>query len=255
MRLPGLLLLCVLLPMPATASAKDLVVFAAASTVRVLGDVGAAWQAESGTKIRTVYGSSGALARQIAAGAPADVFLSANAAWVEYLARTASVKPATRLQPFGNALVLIAPARAGAAGIIDASIDRTTGTYAALSGNRRLAMADPAHVPAGIYARQSLEHLGIWAATAPRTARTQNVRLALALVESGAAALGIVYRTDALRNPKVTVLQRIPARAHDPVRYTAVATASAKPGTDAFLRFLTGDAATAIYRRHGFVTD
>lgn len=251
MLLRSLLILCLLTLMPPVASGKDLVVFAAASTVRVMGDLGAAWQKASGVTVRPVFGSSGALARQIEAGAPADIYLSANVAWVDYLARKASIRPATRTQPFGNSLVLIAPAGSDAT----ATIDPATGTYAALAGNQRFALADPAHVPAGFYARQSLIALGIWKATAPRTARTQNVRLALALVESGAAALGLVYRTDALRNGKVAIVEKFPSRLHDPIRYTVVAPRSAGPGAGPFLTFLTSGAANAIYRRHGFITD
>ena len=247
----AVLAVCFLILLTPAATAKDLILFAAASTVNVVNDVGAAWQKAGGGKIRPVFASSGALARQIEAGAPADLFLSANVAWINYLVESAAVRPDTRLTAFHNSLVLIAPADSTAT----TEIDPGTGTYAALSGNRRLAMGDPRHVPAGIYAHQALEKLGIWSATAPRAARLQNVRLALAIVERGEAPLGIVYRTDARDNPNVRIVEAFSPSLHEPIRYIAVATRSAAPEAIAFLGFLQSAQATGIFRRHGFITD
>ena len=233
------------------AQAKDLVVFAAASTVEVMGAVANAWAEDGGPAVRTAYASSGALARQIEAGAPADVFLSANVRWVDHLVSRGAVRPETRFTAFHNSLVLIAPAGSAAT----AALDPTTGTYRALASGARIALGDPDHVPAGIYAREALTELGTWAATASHTVRMQNVRLALAVVERHEAALGIVYGTDALKNSRVRVVQRFAPDLHTPIRYVAVETKSADPGAAAFLRFLRSGRATEIFRRHGFITD
>jgi molybdate transport system substrate-binding protein len=230
------------------AIAVDLTVFAAASTAAAMREAASVWKDAAGNTARIVYASSGALARQIDAGAPADLFLSANETWVDWLDEKGALAPGSRKTIFGNALVLAAPA----ASIVTAEIDPATGTYAALSGNNRLAMGDPRHVPAGIYARQALQSLGLWDTTEPRTARMPDVRQALALVERGEAVLGIVYRSDVFRNSQVRTVLAFAPTLHDPIRYVAAAVKNAPPAAAAFLAFLQGPAAQAVFTRQGF---
>lgn len=228
--------------------AANVTVFAAASTAAAIRDAATAWKTVSKNEARVVYASSGALARQIYAGAPADVFLSANQRWVEWLDEKGTLAPGSRKIIFGNTLVLAAPA----ASIATAEIDPATNTYAALSGTNRLAMGDPRHVPAGIYARRALQSLGLWDATEPRTARMPDVRQALALVERGEAILGIVYRSDVFRNSQVRTLLAFAPLPNDPIRYVAAALKNAPPAAAAFLAFLEGPDAQAVFTRHGF---
>lgn len=236
---------------PLQARAADVTAFAAASTAGLLTEIAALWKARTGATVRVAFGSSGALARQIEAGAPAELFLSASVAWVDYLVEKKAVRPDTRFTVFRNGLVLIAPAGSAAT----AAIDPATGTYAALAGGNRLALGDPRHVPAGIYARQALESLGIWTATEPRTARMQDVRLALALVERGEAALGIVYRTDAAPDRRVRIVAGFAPELHQPIEYVAVATPAAGDAALSFLDFLKTPPAAALVAWHGFIGD
>ena len=243
--------LAVLATTPSGSRAEPLTIFAAASTAPVLEELNAVWTEKSGAKFRLVAASSGTLARQIEAGAPADVFLSANPEWIDYLAGKAAIRPETRAVLFANRLVLIAPDKSDATD----AIDPASGTYAALGpGSRggRIALADPRHVPAGLYAKEALTNLGLWQATEPRAAFAQNVRLTLALVERRAAALGIVYATDAQASPLVRVVASFPATLHAPIAYVAVATIRSGPSALAILRFLQSPPARAIYRAHGF---
>lgn len=232
-------------------AAERVTVFAAASTIEVMKEVAAAWHDASGNTAVISFDSSGSLARQIDSGAPASVFLSANVKWVDYLIGRKAVRADTRFTAFRNSLVLIAPKGSAATD----RIDPATGTYAALAGANRLALGDPRYVPAGTYGRQTLKKLGLWKATSARIARTQNVRVALALVERGEAALGIVYRTDAFRNPKVRIVAHYPPELHTPIRYEAVETDRADKAADAFVAFMKSERATALYAKYGFVTE
>lgn len=245
-----LLMLCVAGFPALTAHAKTLTVFAAASTVQVLDEVRNEWNAENDTRLRIVYGSSGALARQIDAGAPADIYFSANSAWVDHLAKTKRVRNETRLTVFRNRIVLIAPATAQLPTPFRISADLGS----ALGQNGRLAIGDPQHVPAGIYARQALGGLGLWSRYVYRTVRTQNVRLALALVQRGEARLGIVYYTDAIQTGQVRIVATFNGSLHAPIEYQAVATKTAGPIADKLLAYLASDAGRAIYRKFGFLT-
>ncbi len=230
------------------ATGADITVFAAASTAAAIRDVAAVWKERTGKAARVVYASSGALARQIAAGAQADIFLSANEKWVDWLDDRGALAAGSRRTVFGNALVLAAPA----ASTVTADIDPATGSYAALTDGNRLAMGDPRHVPAGIYARQALMSLGLWDATEPRTARLPDVRQALALVERGEAVLGIVYRSDVFRNSQVRTVVTFAPTLHDPIRYVAAQTKGAGKAAIPFLAFLQGPDIQTVFARHGF---
>nr|WP_245843982.1 molybdate ABC transporter substrate-binding protein [Sphingomonas spermidinifaciens] len=194
------------------------------------------------------YAASSALARQIAAGAPADLFVSADEPWMGDIERRGLIVPRTRANLAGNRLVLVAPVTSRARVVIRPGLDlgRTL-------GKGRLAMADPDAVPAGRYGKAALERLGAWRGVAGRVARAENVRAALALVERGAAALGIVYATDARAARGVRVVGVFPAASHPPIRYPIARLARSRdPGGEAFRRFLLSRRGQAIFKRYGF---
>jgi molybdate transport system substrate-binding protein len=246
----------VLVPAVPARAQTPLTVFAAASLQDALRAADAAWQDEApgNPPLRLSFAASSALARQIAQGAPADLFASADEPWMDWLAARGMIDTATRTSPIGNTLVLVAPAdRAPPPGI---ALERDGTRLAGLLGaGGRIAVADPAHVPAGRYARAALEWLGQWEALAPRLARADNVRAALLLVERGEAPLGIVYATDAQASGGVRVLGAFPAASHRPVTYPFALTsrAAGNPQARALHAFLTGPASAAIWRRFGFV--
>lgn len=237
-----------LLGLNAQASGASLTIYAAASTISAMKPIERLWSESNRPPVRVVYGSSGALARQISLGAPAHVYFSANRQWVDYLVEKRQVRAQSRKTVLANQLALIAPANAKRAAIVDLADDIPR----LLGAGGRLALGDPRHVPAGRYAQEALTALGIWAALAPRSARTRNVRLALALVQRGEAHLGIVYRTDARNDPSVRVLATLPNELHTPIVYEAVATTTGHADTDAFLTFLTSSPVTRLYREAGF---
>ena len=198
-----------------------------------------------------VFAASSTLARQIEQGAPADLFLSADEQWMDYAEQRGLILPETRRAVLGNALVLIAPAdsRAG-------PVTLTPGAELAklLGDDGRLAVGDPAHVPAGIYAAAALTSLGLWQALAPRLARAENVRAALLLVERGEAPLGIVYATDAAASRRVRVLGTFPADSHPPISYPFALTQRGAGNAAAhdLLAYLSGPQAAETWRRYGF---
>ena len=246
-----LFLVIFLVGLPALpAHAKTLRIFAAASTVQILDEIRGTWNAANRIKLSVVYGSSGALARQIENGAPADIYFSANSVWVDHLANINLVRNATRKTIFSNRLVLIAPASSQFSKPFDLATD-ISGT---LGAKGRLAIGDPQHVPAGIYTRQALSVLGLWSKYIQRTVWAPNVRLALALVERGAAPLGIVYYTDAIQTGRVRILSTIDDSLHAPIGYQAVATATAGPGAEKLLEYLGSNQSRAIYSKFGFLT-
>jgi len=233
----------------AAVRAQDLTVFAAASMTNALEEAAALWAAAGGPAPRLSFASSSALARQIEQGAPASVFVSADEQWMDHLQQRGLIATETRSSLLGNTLVLIAPASAGAA---EVPLARGTDLLALLRGGR-LAVGDPDHVPAGRYARSALEWMGSWDAVAPRLARADNVRVALALVERGEAPYGIVYATDAAAAGGVRVIGTFPAESHEPITYpVAVVGAQDGPSARRFIEYLRSDAAAAVFRRHGF---
>lgn len=238
------LALCVAL-LGTPAAADDLQVFAAASLRDALGEVAQDYSTRTGTEVVLSFAGSGALARQIQHGAPADVFVSANVGWMDTLAEAGAIEAQSRVTLLSNRLVLIAPAPHEALTLDGALIDTL--------GEGRLAMGLVDAVPAGIYGKAALIALGLWEAVESRVAQTDNVRAALALVATSEAPLGVVYETDALAEPRVAVVATFPDDSHPPITYPAAITAqSDHPEAAAFLGFLRGDAARARFGAHGF---
>lgn len=237
-------LLAAVLLAAAPAHAQPVLVFAAASLKNALDEAAAA----SPVRATVSYASSSALARQIEAGAPAQIFLSADLAWMDYLQSRNLIQAQTRRNLLGNKLVLIAPA----ASKVQATPSKGF-PLAPLLGDGRLALGDPNHVPAGKYAKAALESLGVWPSVQAKLAPAENVRAALALVARGESPLGIVYATDAAAEPRVRVVGAFPEGSHPPVVYPAALTERAK-SSDAgrFLDFLGTPEARAVFEKHGF---
>jgi molybdate transport system substrate-binding protein len=229
---------------------EAITVFAAASLTDALRDLGNQWAARGNPAPRFSFAASSALARQIEQGAPADLFMSADEAWANYLQERNLLANATRSSPLGNALVLIAPADAAR----PVTLARGTDLAALLGPYGRIATGDPAHVPVGRYAQAALTWMGQWDAIAPRLARADNVRAALLLVERGEAPFGIVYATDAAASRSVRVVATFPAESHEPITYPFALTRRADGNAQAraLLAFLTGAEATATWQRFGF---
>ena len=233
-----------------TAAPADeaVTIFAAASTTNAVNEIAALYEAEGLGAVRPVFAASSTLARQIANGAPADLFLSANTAWMEHLEQQGLVEEASRTDLLGNALVLVVPA--------DSALpdgDLTGIPLQALLGDGHLAIGDPDHVPAGIYAVEALGSLGLWPKLSRKAVRAANVRAALAFVESGAAAAGIVYASDAAISRKVRRVATFPADSHAPIVYPLAAVVGRdRPAVARFRDFLRGPQAAAIFARHGF---
>ena len=227
---------------------RKVTIFAAASTANVMNAVAAAFQAQSGIQVRPVFASSSTLARQITQGAPADLFISASVDWMDFVAAKGFLASGSRVDLLANRLVLIAPAgQAFEIGVVAGfAIERGL-------GDGRLALGDPGHVPAGIYAKRALEHLGVWAGVEDRLAYAADVRGALALVERGEAAAGIVYATDAAITRKVMVAGRFPPESHPPILYPLAMMAERRSAAaEDFHAFLQGAEAREIFRAHGF---
>lgn len=231
------------------AAGKDLLVFAAASLKTALDAADAPFQRDSGAHVAVSFAASSALAKQIEAGAPADVFISADPDWMDYLDKRQLIKPGTRTNLAGNALVLIAPKDS----TVQLAIAPGIPLLQALGTDGRLAMADPAAVPAGLYGKAALEKLGLWSAVAPHVAPAENVRAALALVSRGEAPLGIVYRTDATADPGVRIVATFPPDTHPPIIYPiALVATSTNPAAADYLRYLTSPAARPFLDAQGF---
>jgi len=240
-----------LLSLPATAQDQQkpgLLVFAAASLANVLGELSAAWTRLSGVPVKLSFAASSVLARQIEAGGKADVFISADQEWMDYLQQHGLLQKATRRNLVGNRLVLIAPADSR----IELKIAPNFGLAAAL-GRGRLATGDPDTVPVGRYARSALTSLGVWDAIQDRLVRADNVRGAMMFVARGEVPLGIVYTTDALADPKVRIVDTFPTSTHAPITYPAAATQRARDGTNAYLDFLASAQASDTWKKFGFV--
>jgi molybdate transport system substrate-binding protein len=225
-----------------------LVIFAAASLKDALDEANAAYQREKGQETATSYAASSTLAKQIEAAAPADIFISADLDWMDYLAKRNLIKPETRFNLLGNRLVLIAPV--ASVGKLDIAPNFP---LARALGNGRLAVADPDSVPAGKYAKAALEALGVWSSVANKLAPAENVRATLLLVSRGEAPLGIVYQTDANADKGVQVVGTFPDNTHPPIIYpVAVVAASTNPGDTAYVAFLKSPTARPIFEKQGF---
>lgn len=246
--LAGIVLSLVLVSVPPVAWAADVMVFAAVSLKDAFDIVATDWTKQTGNHVKISYAPSAALARQITEGAPADVFASADTEWMEYLQSRNLIRKGSRFDLLGNSLVLIAPADASASFKITPGAD--LGTFL---GDGRLAIGELRSVPAGKYARQALEALGMWSGVEDRLAPAATVRAALALVARGEAKAGIVYATDARTEPKVTVLGEFPSDSHMPITYSVALVASAtSPDARDFLEYLRAPAALKTYQALGF---
>ena len=231
----------------ASDAAKPITVFAAASLTDALTEISNAYTKISNVPVRLSFASSSALARQLEGGARADVFFSADVEWVDYLQARTLINPSTRKDVLSNRLVLIAP--------VDSKLQlRIAHNFpiAATLGKGRLATGDPDSVPVGRYARSALTSLGVWSDVADRVVRADNVRVALAYVARGEAALGIVYETDALIENKVRIVATFPADSHLPIVYPLALTRTAAPAAKDFATFVAGKDAMAIFAKYGF---
>jgi molybdate transport system substrate-binding protein len=227
------------------ASTEEVVVFAAASTTDALEEIAKEYRVESGNVVTFSFGGSSTLAKQIVAGAPADIFLSADLAQMDSLERAGLVHKEDRKALLSNQLVVIVPARSNLA-IADPRD---------LANASHVATADPESVPVGIYARQWLESLGLWSTIKPKIVPTLDVRAALAAVESEHAEAGIVYRTDAAISQRVKIAYSVSAERGPKIVYPVARIASSKKkGAADFVAFLTGPKANAVFTRYGFIT-
>ena len=230
------------------AQSGDVVVFAAASMKNALDAVNAAWQKESGKKAAISYASSSALAKQIESGAPAQVFISADLDWMDYVEKKNLIKADTRSNLLGNRIVLIAPKDKAQTIDIKPGFD-----LAKALGDGRLAMGNVDAVPAGKYGKAALAKLGVWDQVANKVAQSENVRAALLLVSRGEAAAGIVYQTDAAADPNVTIIGTFPEDTHPPIIYPAALTADVKsPDAAAFLDYMKSAKAKPLFEAQGF---
>ena len=224
------------------------IVFAAASLKNALDDINARWGRETSKPATISYAASSTLAKQIENGAPADLFISADPDWMDYLEQRRLIKLGSRSDLLGNALVLVAPAKSPVKLTIAPNFP-----LAAALGDGRLAMADPAAVPAGLYGKAALEKLGVWPSVANRVAAAENVRAALLLVARGEAPLGIVYSTDAAVEPGIRIVDTFPPDTHPPIVYPIALTATSdNPDAPSLLVYLRGAAARAQFERAGF---
>jgi molybdate transport system substrate-binding protein len=244
----GTLLLALATPAGASDAARPPIVFAAASLKGALDEAAAAFKAQGGGDVTISYAGSNALAKQIEEGAPADLFISADERWADYLGEKKLLKADSRVTLLTNELALIAPKDSAVALEIEPGFD-----LAGVLGDDKLALADPEAVPAGKYAKAALTALGVWEEVSPNVVGAENVRAALALVARGEAALGIVYITDAKAEPAVKTIGAFPGDTHPPIVYSAaLIAASTSAEAASFLTFLRGEAVTAIFAKAGF---
>ncbi|MGV8936363.1 MAG: molybdate ABC transporter substrate-binding protein [Allorhizobium sp.] len=235
-------------PLSGQAADRPVTVFAAASLKDVLGGIADSWKTETGKSAVVSFAGSSALAKQIEQGAPADLFLSADLKWMDYLDKAGLVKIDTRINLLGNRIVLIAPKTSTAAVKIAPDFP-----LAELLGHEHLAMANTDAVPAGVYGKAALQSLNVWDGVKDHIAQAENVRAALVLVSRGEAPLGIVYETDAKADPNVRILDRFPENSHAAIIYPAALLAtSTNPDASAFLSYLTSVKARSIFEAAGF---
>lgn len=244
---------CLLLALPALAQPRPPLVLAASSLQEALNAAADVWAAKGHPRPVLSFAASSALARQVEAGAPADLFLSADEEWMNQLAASGRIKPGTRQDFASNRLVLIAPASRPRRLDIRPGFPLAAALDADRGSTGRLATGAVDSVPAGRYARQALTRLGVWPQVSSRIAGAESVRAALSLVARGEAPLGIVYATDAQAEPRVMVAGVFPAASHQPIRYPlALLKTTRSPDAEPFRRFLLGAEARAILLRYGF---
>ncbi|MFD3249282.1 molybdate ABC transporter substrate-binding protein [Rahnella aquatilis] len=230
-------------------AAEKITVFAAASLTNALQDIATQYQKEKGVQVVSSFASSSTLARQIEQGAPADLFISADQQWMDYAISKQQMVNNTRYTLLDNDLVLIS---AASSKINKVDISEKT-QWTTLIGDSRLAVGDPDHVPAGIYAKEALQKLGAWTTLEPKLARASDVRAAMALVEREEAPVGIVYGSDALASKKVKVVGIFPAASHKPVEYPMAMVKGHENATvRGFYDYLKTPAAAEIFKKYGF---
>jgi molybdate transport system substrate-binding protein len=234
------------LALPARAQAPTITVFAAASLTDTMKAVADAYQAKTGAKVTLSFGGSNTLAQQIDQGANADIFMSADPQWMDFLAKNNRIAADTRRNLLGNRLVLI-----GGSASKPITIAPKFDLAGAL-GDGRLAMADPAAVPAGIYGKAALTALGVWDSVSGKIAAADNVRAAMQFVSRGEAPYGIVYETDTRVDPGVHIVAAFPENSHPPIIYPVALTKTAVPQAKDFLNYLSGPDAKAIFEKAGF---
>jgi molybdate transport system substrate-binding protein len=240
-----LCLACSASPSPAA----DLTVFAAASLKESLDEQAQRFEKDTGNRVVVSYGASNALAKQIEAGAPANLFISADLDWMEYVDQRRLLAPGSRVNLLRNTLVLVAPATSSSALKIAPGFD-----LAGALSSGKLAMANPDSVPAGKYGKAALESLGVWSRLEKQVVRAETVRAALVLVARGEAAYGIVYRTDALAEKGVRIVDTFPETSHPPVVYPAALIATGvTPSAKALLDYLRSVPARPIWDKYGFL--
>ena len=245
-------IILLVLMLAAPARAAEVTVFAAASLKTALDRVAADWQAETGSRVVISYGGSAALAKQIIEGAPADIYLSAAPEWMDAVEAAGMLREGSRRDLLGNRLVLVAHG-AVAPVVLDASLD-----LAGMLGDGRLSMGLVGSVPAGQYGREALIALGLWDGVKDRLAQSENVRIALHLVALGEAPLGIVFASDAVAEPRVSMIATFPEGSHRPIVFAGALIDSgtqpeAQPEAGAFVGYLTEPAAQAVFKAQGFL--
>lgn len=247
-----IILIFLLFPSALFAQSGPLLVFTAASTTNAISDVSRAFSQKTGIGATHSFAASSTLAKQVAHGAPAVIYISANQKWMDYLAQHKLIVPDSRVNILSNTLVLIAPADSK---IKMLKISRNSDLHGVLNGGR-LALGDPTHVPAGIYAKEALLNLGLWDSLKNQIASGATVRAALALVERGETPLGVVYATDAKISPKVKVVGVFPAASHSPITYpAAIVTGQDSAQARSYMKFLSSPEAKAIFKKYGFVVE
>jgi molybdate transport system substrate-binding protein len=236
-------------PAHAQAEGGDLVVFAAASLKNALDDVNKQWQKDTGNSAKISYAGTSALAKQLEQGAPAQLFISADIRWMDYVEKKDLIRKETRSNLLGNRIVLIAPKDKAKGKALDI---KPGFDLAKTIGEGRLAMANVEAVPAGRYGKASLQKLGLWASVSGKLAQAENVRAALLLVSRGEAPAGIVYRTDAASDKGVTIIGTFPQDTHPPIIYPIALTTSAGPDAAAFLAYMKSAKAKPLFEAQGF---
>ncbi len=240
-------LLFLLLPL-SMASANEVVIFAAASLQSAIDDLNTTFALQHGPA-KGVYAPSSVLARQIEQGAEADVFISANVEWMDYLESRQLLADNTRVDLLRNELVLVSPTTRPITLALDAQTD-----LAAVLNGERLVIGDPSHVPFGMYAKQSFEHLGLWSQLTDQLAYAENVRVALSLVARNEAPLGVVYRSDTTVEPNVQIAAVFPPESHSPIVYPAAQVKTSRhPHAAAYLQLMRSAEAAPIFQKYGFL--
>lgn len=235
------MLLVLALCFPAQASDRMLV-FGAASMKDALEAAGRDYEQQTGGRLVFSFASSSVLAKQIAAGAPADLYVSANSQWADWLEKQAMVNAASRRNIAGNSIVI-------AGKPVEGNVPGPEG----LLTKGKFAMGDPSHVPAGRYGREALKSLGIWEEVKKHAVYGENVRVALEYVARGEVGAAIVYGSDLTVAPELKALYRFPASSHDPIVYPALLTEKGNADAKGFLDFLSSEKGQAILAKFGFV--